>query len=713
MKKLKKFLIPKIDLNLNNIFESIQNYLIINKIENSFKAKLLRIQANWKYSLYNSKTSSPESLIHVCELFEMSKNLVENDSRTWSGWAYVSSRAISHFPELRPKFVIQAINGFLKATKLSPSESLEFLCQLFSIFFRYGEEISTSLISLEKELLELPSENIIQIIPQIVVHISHNDFNIKNLVQKIVLNFGKKHFQGVVFPLNVLSLINDQFKSEISNEILIKLSQIHPFQYNDSNLFIDGLHRSAVSMCEYCLLFLESASKANQNNDSITSNNFLIKFFEIINNSKCEMDLAFIRQFGNEINKSQLIFNRCKISDINTNRILWDSLKYLYSLFDEFMKKIEFIKLEKVSSKLSDKKGFTLSIPGTYTVNEKNILLYSIDPYLSVLKTQQHPRCVFMEDEFKKRWKFLLKGNEDLRLDQRIIQFFSLVNSLLKSNRSTSNLGVSISEYSIIPFAPNSGLISWVTGADTYQQLVTEYRNNKNIKQSIENDISNQFVGNLFNNLSTLQKFEIFNIISNETNANELREMLWLRSPSAIQWLERNKIFTLSTALMSISGYIIGLGDRHPSNIMIQRHTGKVIHIDFGDSFEVAMNRPLFPERVPFRLTRMIINALDSSSIEGLFRKSNENIFYVLRENQSSLIALLEVFIHEPIFYGKEIQPTNKAQKNILERVSNKLSGTDNCEFELDVPKQVDWLLSIASDPKEYIKHYVGWCPFW
>ena len=36
-------------------------------------------------------------------------------------------------------------------------------------------------------------------------------------------------------------------------------------------------------------------------------------------------------------------------------------------------------------------------------------------------------------------------------------------------------------------------------------------------------------------------------------------------------------------AVMSMVGYVLGLGDRHPSNLMIDRHTGKVLHIDFGD----------------------------------------------------------------------------------------------------------------------------------
>lgn len=44
---------------------------------------------------------------------------------------------------------------------------------------------------------------------------------------------------------------------------------------------------------------------------------------------------------------------------------------------------------------------------------------------------------------------------------------------------------------------------------------------------------------------------------------------------------------------------------------MLCRESGKVVHIDFGDCFEVAMMREKFPEKVPFRLTRMIIAAME------------------------------------------------------------------------------------------------------
>lgn len=82
---------------------------------------------------------------------------------------------------------------------------------------------------------------------------------------------------------------------------------------------------------------------------------------------------------------------------------------------------------------------------------------------------------------------------------------------------------------------------------------------------------------------------------------------------------------------MSMVGYILGLGDRHPSNIMLDRHTGKVTHIDFGDCFEVAMSRDKHPEKIPFRLTRMLIRAMEVTGIEGNFRFTAENVMRVLR----------------------------------------------------------------------------------
>ena len=50
---------------------------------------------------------------------------------------------------------------------------------------------------------------------------------------------------------------------------------------------------------------------------------------------------------------------------------------------------------------------------------------------------------------------------------------------------------------------------------------------------------------------------------------------------------------------------------------MMRELTGEVVHIDFGDCFEVAQERDAFPERVPFRLTRMLVRAMGAAGVEG------------------------------------------------------------------------------------------------
>lgn len=100
---------------------------------------------------------------------------------------------------------------------------------------------------------------------------------------------------------------------------------------------------------------------------------------------------------------------------------------------------------------------------------------------------------------------------------------------------------------------------------------------------------------------------------------------------------------------MSIVGYILGLGDRHLSNIMIQRFSGKVVHIDFGDCFEVTMTRDRFPEKVPFRLTRVLVIAMEACGIDGNYKFGCENVMRVLRQNKESLLAVLEAFLSDPI----------------------------------------------------------------
>ena len=131
---------------------------------------------------------------------------------------------------------------------------------------------------------------------------------------------------------------------------------------------------------------------------------------------------------------------------------------------------------------------------------------------------------------------------------------------------------------------------------------------------------------------------------------------------------------------MSMVGYILGLGDRHPSNIMLERHTGKIVHIDFGDCFEIAMRREKFPERIPFRLTRMLTKAMEVSGIEGNFRTTCENTIRVMRDSRESLLAIMEAFVYDPLISFRLLNPKmlqqmkdeEAAKKKQIEEQKNK-----------------------------------------
>jgi phosphatidylinositol kinase/protein kinase (PI-3 family) len=362
--------------------------------------------------------------------------------------------------------------------------------------------------------------------------------------------------------------------------------------------------------------------------------------------------------------------------------------------------------LSKVSEPLARRRGFAIAIPGS----DQGMLEY-IDPVLEIMGTQQHPRCTYMVSTTGTRVKFLLKGNEDLRLDERLMQFFGLVNTLFVHSRSRYDF--SIVSYPVVPLTKEAGLIKWVTGADTMHQMILEDRNLRNVPLSRESEIIRELMNCEFKTLGCLQRMELFDEVCKECRGLDLFEYIWLKSPNAAIWVHRTERFTISTAVMSMIGYIVGLGDRHPSNIMVQKDTGNIIHIDFGESFDSALVRPVNPERVPFRLTRMIVAALEGSVTDALYQEVCEKVMTLIRKHKDALGIQLAIFLKER-FEICAIQ-FFKSDDAIVQRVAEKLDGTDMTENgnELTITEQVVKLIKIAANPQNYMMHYRGWCPFW
>lgn len=106
--------------------------------------------------------------------------------------------------------------------------------------------------------------------------------------------------------------------------------------------------------------------------------------------------------------------------------------------------------------------------------------------------------------------------------------------------------------------------------------------------------------------------------------------------------------FSASVAAMSMVGHVLGLGDRHLDNILIDLFSGDVVHIDYNICFDKGKKLKI-PEIVPFRLTQIIEAALGLTGTEGTFRSNCEAVTAVLRKNKDIILMMLEVFVWDPL----------------------------------------------------------------
>ena len=106
--------------------------------------------------------------------------------------------------------------------------------------------------------------------------------------------------------------------------------------------------------------------------------------------------------------------------------------------------------------------------------------------------------------------------------------------------------------------------------------------------------------------------------------------------------------YTRSVAVNSMVGYVVGLGDRHSSNILLDKTSAEMIHIDLGVAFEQGKCLKT-PETVPFRLTRDVVDGFGACGVEGIMRKCSEETLRVLRANKNALTTVVAVLVHDPI----------------------------------------------------------------
>nr|XP_009395017.1 PREDICTED: serine/threonine-protein kinase TOR [Musa acuminata subsp. malaccensis] len=612
----------------------------------------------WKRAL--SPGLDDDSIQEILVSLKNATHCANDSAKAWHTWALFNTAVMSHYtlrgrPDVAAKYVVAAVTGYFysiacASTAKGVDDSLQDILRLLTLWFNHGATSEVQM-ALQKGFLHVKIEMWLAVLPQIIARIHSNNRIVRELIQSLLVRIGKGHPQALMYPLLVACKSISTLRRRAALDVVDKIRQHNGVLVDQAQLVSKELIRVAILWHEMWHEALEEASRLYFGEHNIEGMLAVLEplHAKLEEGAETIIETAFIQAYGRELQEAR----DCCLKYKNTGKDAeltqaWDLYYHVFRRIDKQLPSLTTLDLQSVSPELLKCHDLELAVPGTYRADAPLVTIATFAPQLIVITSKQRPRKLTIHGSDGEDYAFLLKGHEDLRQDERVMQLFGLVNTLLENSRKTAEKDLSIQRYAVIPLSPNSGLIGWVPNCDTLHHLIREYRDARKIPLNQEHRLMLAFAPD-YDHLPLIAKVEVFEHALQNTEGNDLAKVLWLKSRTSEVWLDRRTNYTRSLAVMSMVGYLLGLGDRHPSNLMLHRYSGKILHIDFGDCFEASMNREKFPEKVPFRLTRMLVKAMGVSGIEGNFRSTCENVMQVLRTNKDSVMAMMEAFVHDPL----------------------------------------------------------------
>ena len=359
----------------------------------------------------------------------------------------------------------------------------------------------------------------------------------------------------------------------------------------------------------------------------------------------------------------------------------------------------------------------------------KKIVHYSkFHEKVRILFSLQQPKRVKVTGTNGAIYFLLFKPKDDLRKDNKVMEFSTVMNGLLAKDYETQRRNMHIKSFAATPLNEATGIIEWVQNFVTLRPIIEKQLKRKNISLNLRNMKSE------FGDAKDEDKLDIYKSYL-QKYPPALGEWMIENAPNVAEWYRSRSLFTRSLAVMSMVGYLIGVGDRHLDNIMINKNTGMIMHIDFDCMFEKG-KRLGVPEIVPFRLTPNLIDAMGVLGYEGSFRKSSELTMSLIRGNEIILMNFLESFIHDPLMDWRgstsstsavraeeRIQKIKRTQERVYKIIRRKIRGVltkddDNTNYRdsgglsVSVSLQVELLIQTSSSHENLSKMFFGWMPF-
>ncbi|XP_053414339.1 DNA-dependent protein kinase catalytic subunit [Nycticebus coucang] len=361
-----------------------------------------------------------------------------------------------------------------------------------------------------------------------------------------------------------------------------------------------------------------------------------------------------------------------------------------------------------------------LEVPGQYDGRGKPLPEYhariaGFDERVKVMASLRKPKRIVIRGHDEREYPFLVKGGEDLRQDQRIQQLFQVMNLVLSHDAACSQRDMQLRTYRVVPMTSRLGLIEWIENTITLKDLlwnsmspeeraahsrvpVGEYKDWL-AKMSGRRDVGAYSL--MYKRANRTETVTSFRKRESKVPVGLLKRAFMQMSTGPEAFLALRSHFTSSHALMCVSHWVLGIGDRHLNNFMVSMETGGMIGIDFGHAFGSATQFLPVPELMPFRLTRQFITLMSPMKETGLLYSIMVHALRAFRADPGLLTNTMDVFVKDPSFDWKNferkmlekggswIQEINVTEKNWYPRqkiryAKRKLAGANPAVITCD-----------------------------
>ncbi|XP_065566835.1 LOW QUALITY PROTEIN: serine/threonine-protein kinase atr-like [Artemia franciscana] len=393
------------------------------------------------------------------------------------------------------------------------------------------------------------------------------------------------------------------------------------------------------------------------------------------------------------------------------------------SLFKELPKMLSSVNFSQIILPVQSNMTETLpTMPGSHkdfvAFPNKYTFIIGMDDEVEVLASLQRPKKFKFVCSDGKKYSMMAKPKDDLRKDARVMEFNRVVNRLLRGDTETRRRDLYIRTYSVVALNEETGLVEWLPNLHGIRPILLKLYANRG------------FGG------SEYKKY-IPGLKDTVERKKDLYRALCARLPPCLgdwflhmfqdakAWLVARHNYVRTSSVISLVGFILGLGDRHGENILIDSMSGDVCHVDYnclfnkGETFE-------WPERVPFRLTRNLIHAMGVTGVEGVFRQCSEATMRVMRTESDTLLTVLRPLVHDPLVEWSKAKKASvsedrefKSEKamEVVRNIELRLQGVIVSRFrkssqKLSIEGQVNQLILEASSEENLCQMYFGWAPY-